>query len=255
MTSRRLCAALFATVFVCAQSSKPTLFLIGDSTVRNGRGVGANGQWGWGDMIAPYFNLEKIEIANRAIGGRSSRTFFTEGRWQAVLDQLKSGDFVMMQFGHNDGGPLDDKDRARGSLRGIGDETREIDNPITGKHDIVHTFGWYLRQFIEGTRGKGATPVMCSLIPRKIWKGGRIVRDSASHQAWAAAVAEAEGVAFLDLNERIARRYDEMGREKVEALFADEHTHTSRAGAEINAEEVIAALKALVKNPLQQFLR
>src|ERR1041384_4593852 len=85
----------------------PTLFIIGDSTVKNGSGKGDGGLWGWGDWIRPYFDSTKIKIENRAIGGRSSRTFLTEGRWDKVLADLKSGDFVLMQFGHNDGGALD----------------------------------------------------------------------------------------------------------------------------------------------------
>src|SRR5258706_7851956 len=103
----------------------PTLFIIGDSTVRNGRGDGAGGLWGWGDWIRPYFDSTKIKVENRALGGRSSRTFLTEGRWEKVLADVKAGDFVLMQFGHNDGGPLD-TGRARASLKGTGDDVKEV---------------------------------------------------------------------------------------------------------------------------------
>ncbi len=109
----------------------PTLFIIGDSTVRNGQGDGKNGQWGWGDLIGVYFDSSKINVVNCALGGRSSRTFITEGHWDKVLAQLKPGDFVMMQFGHNDGGALNDDSRARGSIKGTGDESQEIDNLLT----------------------------------------------------------------------------------------------------------------------------
>jgi lysophospholipase L1-like esterase len=122
-----------------ANPKLPTLFLIGDSTVRNGQGNGANGQWGWGEPLVNDFNLKKINVVNRALGGRSSRTYLTQGHWGLVKNMPKRGDFVMMQFGHNDGGPLDDTARARGTLPGIGDETREIDNPITKQREIVHT--------------------------------------------------------------------------------------------------------------------
>ncbi len=231
---------------------QPNLYLIGDSTVRNGSGKGANNQLGWGEPLAAYFDPAKIQVLNRARGGRSSRTFLTEGLWDQVLDAIKPGDFVIMQFGHNDGGPLDDNQRARGSLRGTGEETREIDNPITKKHEVVHTFGWYLRKFIADAKEKGAIPMVCSLVPRKIWKEGKIVR-SADYAKWSAEVALAQSVRFLDLNEIIARRYDELGQEKVEPLFGDEHTHTSPAGAELNAECVIAALKGLQENPLAPY--
>jgi len=86
---------------------KPVLYIIGDSTVKNGDGRGGNGQWGWGSFLSGYFDTTKIIVENDAIGGRSSRTFITEGRWDRILAKLKKGDFVIMQFGHNDGGPLD----------------------------------------------------------------------------------------------------------------------------------------------------
>jgi hypothetical protein len=75
---------------------------------------------------------------------------------------------VLIVFGHNDGGPINDNYRSRGSLRSLGDETEEIDTQVTGKHEIVHTYGWYLRKMIEETRGKGAIPVILSLTARNI---------------------------------------------------------------------------------------
>jgi rhamnogalacturonan acetylesterase len=253
----RLIRFLLLTAIVCtvsAQTHLPTLYIVGDSTVRNGKGDGANGQWGWGDLIGVYFDPAKINVVNYALGGRSSRTFITEGHWDKVLAWVKPGDFVMMQFGHNDGGPLNDDSRARGSIKGTGDESQEIDNLLTKKHEAVHSYGWYMRKYIADTKAKEATPIVCSMIPRKIWKDGKIVRNSGDYAGWAAEVARAEGVAFVDLNEIIARRYDEMGPAKVEPLFADEHTHTTRAGAELNAECVIAGLKGLAKDPLALYL-
>jgi lysophospholipase L1-like esterase len=238
---------------VAANPALPTLFLIGDSTVRNGRGDGSNGQWGWGEPLVDFFDAAKINVVNRAVGGLSSRTYLTQGHWDRVLELLKPGDFVTMQFGHNDGGALDDPARARGVIDGIGEETKEIDNPITGKHEVVHTYGWYLRKFIADARAKGATPIMCTLIPRKIWTNGKIARNTKDYAGWAAEVAQAEKVPLVDLNEIIARAYDALGPDKVEPLFADPHTHTSRAGAEMNAECVIAGLKGLAANPLARF--
>jgi lysophospholipase L1-like esterase len=170
------------------------------------------------------------------------------------MAELKSGDFVMMQFGHNDGGPLDDTARARGTIRGVGDESKEIDNPITGKHEVVYSYGWYLRKFIADTRTKGATAIVCSLIPRKTWKDGRIARNKADYAGWAEQVAATEHAPFIDLNELIAQRYDALGPEKVEPLFGDPHTHTSRVGAELNAEVVVEGLKNLAANPLEKYL-
>lgn len=233
-----------------ANPKLPTLFIIGDSTVRNGQGDGRNGQWGWGDLIGGYFDASKINVVNWALGGRSSRTFITEGHWDKVLAVLKPDDFVMIQFGHNDGGAVNDSSRARGSIKGTGEETQEIDNLLTKKHEIVHSFGWYMRKYVTDAKAKGATPIVCSMIPRKIWKESKIVRNSSDYAGWAAEVARSEHVPFIDLNEIIAARYDQMGPEKVNPLFGDEHTHTTRAGAELNAECVIAGLKSLPSDPV-----
>jgi lysophospholipase L1-like esterase len=196
-----------------------------------------------------------VNVVNRAVGGLSSRTYLTMGHWDKVLAMLKAGDVVLMQFGHNDSGPLDDPARARGAINGTGEETKEIDNPITKQHEVVHTYGWYLRKFIADAKAKGATPIVCTLVPRKIWKDGKIVRASDSYGKWAAEVAAREGVGLVDLNEIIARKYDALGAEKVEPLFGDEHTHTSRAGAELNADCVIEGLKGLRENPLAAYLK
>src|SRR5262249_9659562 len=144
--------------------------------------------------------------------------------------------------------------RARGTLRGTGPETQEIDNLLTKQHETVHTFGWYLRKFIADTKARGATPIVCSLIPRKIWKDGRIARNADTYAGWAAEVARSERVAFVDLNEIIAHKYVELGPEKVEPLFADPPTHTSLTGAELNAACVIQGLRSLKANPLAQYL-
>src|ERR1700730_13795640 len=76
----------------------PTLFIVGDSTARN------QADLGWGDHFAHYFDTSRINIANRAHAGRSSRTFINEGSWDKVLAEMKPGDFVLLQMGHNDGG-------------------------------------------------------------------------------------------------------------------------------------------------------
>ena len=237
-----------------ANPGLPSLFLVGDSTVRNGRGDGANGQWGWGEPLVGFFDTSKINVVNRALGGRSSRTYITEGRWEELVAMLKPGDFVVFQFGHNDSGPLDDASRARGTLPGVGDESKEIYNPITQKQEVVHTYGWYMRKYVADTLTKGAVPIVCSPIPRKIWKDGKVVRNSENYGGWAREIAEQAKVAFLDLNDIIARRYDVLGEAQVEPLFADPHTHTSRAGAQLNAESVVAGLKALPGNPLGPYL-
>ena len=227
--------------------SLPSLFLIGDSTVRTGRGDGGNGQFGWGDPLEESFDRAKINVVNRAVGGTGARTFIAQGYWDRVLAMLKPGDVVLIQFGHNDNG-------VRGALRGTGEEIRDHENPTTRQTETVHTFGWYLRKYIADTRARGATPIVCSLIPRNIWRDGQIARSRDGHAAWAQAVAESEKAAFIDLHEIIARRYDTMGPDAVGPLFADARVHTSWPGAVLNAECVLTGLKALPENPLKPYM-
>jgi lysophospholipase L1-like esterase len=238
---------------VAKDATLPTLFLVGDSTVRNGQGRGDGGQWGWGEPLVDYFDAAKVNVVNRAIGGLSSRTYMNGpngGPWAATLALIKPGDVVLIQFGHNDGGNPDEPTRARASLPGVGGETVEIENPILKVHETVHTYGWYIRRIVEDAKAKGATPIVCSLIPRKTWKDGKVVRNKDNYAGWAEQVAKQEHVGFLDLNEAIARRYDKLGEAAVEPLFGDPHTHTSRAGAELNAEVVVSCLKALKSDPV-----
>ena len=237
-----------------ANPALPSVFLIGDSTVRNGRddgqGKGAAGQWGWGNPIAAYFDAAKVNLVNRAIGGLSSRTYLTGGHWERTLALVKPGDVVIMQFGHNDSGAINDNSRARATIKGTGEESQDIDNMLTGLHETVHSYGWYLRKFIADARAKGAIAIVCSPIPRKNWDAnGAIVRASGDYSRWAADVAQSQGAPFIDLNELIARRYDELGHDAVMQLFPqvtpDEHTHTNLAGAELNARIVVAGLKVI----------
>lgn len=238
-----------------ADPKLPSLFFVGDSTVRNGGGDGKGGQWGWGDFMGAHLDLAKLNLVNRAIGGLTGRSFVNQGHWERALMLMKPGDFVVIQFGHNDGGSLDNDRRARVSLPGTGEETQEVDNAATGGKEIVHTNGWYLRKFVREARAAGATPILCSLVPRKIWKEGRMTRATSGSAVWAREVAAQEGVAFVDLNGLVADRYDELGWEKTNLLFADEHTHTSREGAIENAVIVARALRALPGDPLGPFAR
>ncbi|MDE3198593.1 MAG: lysophospholipase, partial [Acidobacteriota bacterium] len=139
--------------------SLPRLFIAGDSTAADG----IPNAIGWGRPFPSFFDPQRINIVNEAKGGRSSRTFITEGLWDRLMADVKQGDYVIIQFGHNDGGEINGARIARGSLPGLGEETEEIDNQLTGQHEVVHTFGWYLRKMVRETGEKGATPILFSL--------------------------------------------------------------------------------------------
>jgi lysophospholipase L1-like esterase len=244
---------LAAALVVSAQNSNsvPTLYLIGDSTVN----TPTKGQQGWGTALPALFDQTKIAVVNRARGGRSSRTFYTESLWDQVRDSLKRGDFVLMQFGHNDGGPLDEG-RARASLKGNGEETQDVDNKTTGKNETVHTYGWYLRKYVADAKAKGATPIVLSPIPRNIWKDGKVARAANEYGKWAAEAAKTEGALFINLNEIVSGHYEEFGQPKVAETYftATDHTHTTPEGAKFNAACVVEGIRSLKDCSLANYL-
>ena len=237
-----------------ANRNKPTLYIIGDSTVKNGSGKGSDSLWGWGSFMSNYIDTTKINIENHAIGGRSSRTFLTEGRWDKILKTLKNGDYVIMQFGHNDGGPLDDTSRARGTLQGVGNDSTEIYNPIRKVQEVVHSYGWYMRKYANEAKAKGATVIICSPIPRNDFtEDGKINKDK--YAAWAKEVATQTGSYFIPLNDLIIERYEKDGIAAIKDYFPTDHTHTNKAGAQLNAQIVVKGIEQLKRCGLTKFTK
>jgi rhamnogalacturonan acetylesterase len=231
----------------------PIFFIVGDSTVHNPQRT----ERGWGDVIGKYFNTNEIRVENHALGGRSSRTFITQGYWDKVLAAAKPGDFVIVQMGHNDGGPLDDTNRARGTIRGIGDDSKDIYNPIMKKPETVHTYGWYLRKYISDARAKNMTPIICSPVPhcpKSEVKAGDI--ENWDYVRFAGQVATNENVLFIKLNQIVISHYAGMTPDEIKAKYftSADNTHSSFAGAELNAQSVVEGLRALTNCPLTKFL-
>jgi lysophospholipase L1-like esterase len=253
----------------------PTLWIIGDSTVRNGSwDDGRNGQWGWGNPIRHYFDETKINVQNRAVGGTSSRSFQAQ-HWPWILEEMKPGDYVIMQFGHNDAGtPKGNGDEAierpvptrggrgpRGARGGRGATSQPADavaqaptsQPVV--MESVHTFGWYMRKYVTDAREHGAVEaIIVSPIPRNRWQDGTIPPDG-----WVATCKEAaqtSGAKFFDLNAALIKKWTAMGQEKVtnELFPENEAVHPDWAGAITCAESVIDGLKE-VNSPLVKYLK
>jgi len=227
----------------------PTLFIAGDSTAA--KYTGQNQQQGWGEYLGEFFDAQKLRVVNAARGGRSSRTFVTEGHWDKMLADVQAGDFVLIQFGHNDTGGINEEPpgstrplRARGSIKGIGADSEEIDNVVTGKHEKVYTFGWYLRKMIADTREKGATPILLSITATNYWKDGHI-GCVVPYRLWAWQTAVNEKAAFVDLSRITSDRYQREGVDKVTTQFSPDKLHTTVAGAEANAADVVSGLQSL----------
>jgi len=233
---------------------KPVLYIIGDSTVQNGSGKGSDSLWGWGSFMNLFLNTTKIDIQNHAKGGRSSRTFLTDGRWDSIMKTIKKGDYVLMQFGHNDGGELADTLRARGTIKGIGEESKDIYNPIRKVNETVYTYGYYMRKYVNEAKSKGAVPIIVSPVPRNTFnEKGEIEKDQ--YAIWSEEVARQTGAYFINLNEMVIKKYQKMGPEKVKVFFPKDHTHTNEAGAVLNAELVTKGIRDLKKCELKNYLK
>ena len=240
----------------CHATAKPTLWLIGDSTVR----VGTRGQQGWGTALPKFFETRKIEIKNHAKGGRSSRTFLTEGLWEEVSNELKHGDYVLIQFGHNDTSPIEeelpitDATRCRGTIKGNADESLEVSNILNDNREIVYSFGFYLRGYAKSVIAHGATPIIVSPIPKRGFINGGARRGFDGYRDWAKEAAEQSGAYFLDLNTRVADKFDEIGEEASVALFNDS-VHTNSEGAAFNAKCVAEGILELSGCDLKRYLK
>ncbi len=230
----------------------PVLFVIGDSTVKN-TDREEDGMWGWGSVIGELFSENLISVENWAKAGRSARTFLNEGRWDKIYEALQPGDFVLMQFGHNDGGDIN-VGKARGELRGNTDESKVFKMEATGQYEVVYSYGWYLRKFIRDAQEKGAIPIVLSHTPRNRWKDGQIERNSDTYGKWAREAAEQGGAYFIDLNTISADKLQRKGQKKAVAYFKKDHTHASLKGARMNAKSIVKGLKK-TDCPLKDYLK
>lgn len=251
-----------------------TIFTIGDSTMANKKLEGENPERGWGQMLSRYFT-DDITVDNHAVNGRSSKSFIDEGRWDNVLSKIQKGDYVFIQFGHND-----EKD----------DPKRHTD-PGT-------TFDANLRKFVEETRAKGGIPVLFnSIVRRKFGKSGadavadaikqddirngidpkapkEVIEEGAklidTHGAYLdspANVAKELNVAFIDLNSLTHKLVEDLGPEKSKELYLwvqpktvpalpdgrEDNTHLNVHGASIVAEMAAKAVAEAIPE-LAQYL-
>lgn len=226
---------LLCLIGLTASAQKKTVYTIGDSTMANKPMENGNPERGWGQLL-PQFLTADIQVDNRAVNGRSSKSFINEKRWDKVLQTLKPGDYVFIQFGHND-----QKDQ---------DSTRYT-NPHTA-------YRYNLIRFVEESRAKGATPILFSSIARRNFNEKGVLIDShAAYPLEARLVAQQYNVAFIDLQyltEKLEQSYGPDKSKKLHLHFAPgelpiypqgktDDTHLSVEGATAIAKIVIEELK------------
>lgn len=236
------------------KKGKPVVFITGDSTVKNAD-KDENGMWGWGSQAYTVFDEEKCTVVNAAKAGRSTRTFLDENRWDVVYNSIEPGDYVLIQFGHNDIGDID-KNKERGVIATSKDTCHVYKLASNGKYKVIYSFGWYLKKFIQDVREKGGVPILLSLTPRNEWPNGKIERRNNTYGKWYRDVVEETGVEFVDVHNITADYLDKHAGSKEKAMkwYNRDHTHTSLAGAQLNAKSVAKGLKK-IKSPLATHLK
>ncbi|KZV91517.1 rhamnogalacturonan acetylesterase RgaE [Exidia glandulosa HHB12029] len=234
----------------CTSGSAATVYLAGDSTMaKNGGGAGT--VWsGWGEFLKYSLN---ITVVNQAIGGRSARSFSREGRFTTIINTVKSGDFVIIEFGHNDGGSLTPTDNGRTDCPGDGAQTCQT--TFDGVSETVLTYPAYLKNAASAMIAKGAKVIISSPTPNNPWEGGSFVYTPNRFTDYSRAAAAAVGASFVDHGQYTANRFQSLGLSTVDSYYPNDHTHTSPAGANTVAAAFVkgllcgsAPLKTSVKN-------
>lgn len=221
-------------------SQQLTIYTIGDSTMADKKNPEENPEHGWGQMLPLFFN-ESVVISNHAVNGRSTRSFIDQGLWDKVFEKLNKGDYVFIQFGHND--------------QKENDSTRYT-NPHTA-------YRYNLMRFVEEARQKGANPVLFSSIVRRNFnEQGTLVDTHGEYPMVTRLVAETMDVPFVDLQyltEQLEESYGVEGSKKLHLHYEPgevsyypegktDDTHLSKLGATEVAKLVINELKNKVPN-------
>lgn len=262
------------------KKQKIRIFLCGDSTGKN-EDSNPNGMWGWGSQAYTIFDEAKCTFINCAKAGRSTRTYLNENRWEEVYQTLRPGDYVLIQFGHNDIGGID-REKERGVIATGKDTCHVYKSKASGKYEVVYSFGWYLKKMVQDCKEKGAIPVILSFTPRNEWhkgsgettgvlypitekKGRQYIerRNDDYIVEWDKQIAKETGVEFVDIHNISADALDckcgkaktsDKAKEKANAYFNHDHTHTSLLGARNNALSLAKGLR-LNNSPLIQYLK
>lgn len=199
MFLKRCFTLVLVTAFclACNPNGSVTVFTIGDSTMADKPNPESNPERGWGQMLPEFFN-ESVTVRNFAVNGRSTKSFIDEGRWKTVRDELKAGDYVFIQFGHND--------------QKSGDPKRYT-NPFTGyRRNLV--------KFVEETREKGGISLLLSPIVRRNFNESGVLEDTHGIYPFIMrSVAQELSVPFIDLQLKSEDLVLSLGQEKSKELY------------------------------------
>jgi lysophospholipase L1-like esterase len=213
-----------------AATGTPTVYLAGDSTCQT-YATNAKDQQGWGQRFQEFFNPSDVIVVNKAMGGRSSKSYITEGRLDEILAVIKPGDYLFAQWGIND--------------RYTSDASRYTD-PAT-------TFRTYLKQYIDGARGKNAIPVLLTPTPRHQLSGGVFTNGFAEYCKAIIAVGAETNTPVIDLQTMALAYYTSIGDAKVTSTIILDALHFVSEGAYQMARMVALGVSA-VNIPISQYV-
>ncbi|RPB21767.1 rhamnogalacturonan acetylesterase [Terfezia boudieri ATCC MYA-4762] len=220
----------------------PTLWLVSDSTCASYNPKRSPIQ-GFGYFLPEYFTLN---VANRARGGRSTRSYINEGLWVELMGLIKPNDIVMIEMGHNDMGTPGvghDIGRDCAVLSGTGNRSIQVINKH-GQTETVYTFGHYLRSMVFDLRHHGAIPILSGMVPRMIWSAGNSTLDPNRRVTnYAKQIADELKTGWVDHTKYSVERFQALGKNTSIAMFPQDHTHTNAAGAKLNAETFVTGVK------------
>ncbi|KAJ7839688.1 SGNH hydrolase-type esterase domain-containing protein [Mycena olivaceomarginata] len=225
-------------LFLLAASAAATVYLAGDSTMTpNGNN---DGTAGWGKFLPDY---QSLTVVNNAIAGRSARSFTREGRFTAMAANVKAGDYIVIEFGHNDGGSLTPTDNGRTDCSvGAAGYATTCTTVFGGVTETVLTYEAYLVNAAKLFQSKGANVIISTR------HTGQPLGNWDVHDA-----ATATGATFVDHGLFTAALYKNQGATLVDSYYPNDHTHTSPAGATVVARAFILALEA-TSSTLKNFI-
>lgn len=195
-------------------------------------------------------------VVNKAIAGRSARSYTDQGRFANIASIIKPGDIVVIEFGHNDGGtPVTTTDNARSDCPGAAEQTCKSGK--TG--ETVYTYGHYVKAAAKALTAKGAKVIISSQTPNNLWEGGRYSAQPPKFVAYAAQASKelGTGSSFVDHFQAVANMYKKLGNSATNALYPKDHTHTSPRGADLSAQAFAEAIKLALNGstPLRSYIR
>ncbi|KAK3367254.1 carbohydrate esterase family 12 protein [Lasiosphaeria ovina] len=234
-----------------SRRASPTIYLAGDSTMAKT----ASPLMGWGEYLGKYVT---VPVVNKAISGRSARSYWNEGRFTEIEKLVAAGDVVVIEFGHNDGGsPNSASDNGRSDCPGTALDVT-CKSGKTG--ETVYTFAYYVEDAARRFVAKGARVVVSSQTPNNMWEGGKYGAGASRFVEYAARAAKdvgAPGATFVDHFQAVAALYLKLGNAKTNALYPKDHTHTSPEGADLVAQAFVQAIARDFNGttPLKQYVK